>query len=149
MTTELPYTDTDLRAEAASQYAGLTEDPDFMGVGEAMQDRLVPSTAVEPDSDDTGSTWEELLPYDSGYGENEAYNAAQRKIHDFIRGAADVSEWAVDLGADGLEPSTDQVTVNGDDRPIVRVHFAFDPAMPTAARSAVVAGLGQALADLL
>ncbi|MGV2914464.1 hypothetical protein [Streptomyces alfalfae] len=33
--TETPYTDDDLRTEAARQHASLTDDPDFVGVGEA------------------------------------------------------------------------------------------------------------------
>ena len=41
--TDRPYTDDDLRAEAARQHAALTEDPDFMGVGEQMQDQEIES----------------------------------------------------------------------------------------------------------
>lgn len=76
--TDLPYTDTDLRAEAARQHAGLTEDPDYVGIGEQMDDEI----------------WRGLSEDD--------YDAAQRSIHDLINGAADVSEWAVNLGAAGL-----------------------------------------------
>jgi hypothetical protein len=94
---DLPYTDADLRAEAAAQHALLSEDPDFMGVGEGTQDSIVAST----EADGGGKTWEELLPYEADGG--EAYNAAQRKIHDLIPGA-DVSEWAIQLGAAGLKP---------------------------------------------
>jgi hypothetical protein len=97
--TDRPYTDDDLRAEAACQFATLTEDPEFMCVGEGMEDSIVAST--EPEG---GRTWGELLPYKADGG--EAYNAAQRKIHALINGAADVSEWAVNLGADGLTETT-------------------------------------------
>lgn len=104
--TDRPYTDEDLRAEAARQHLVLTEDPDFMGVGEAMEDRYVESTFVDGDEDEpdgeTGSTWGELLPYN--HDDGNAYNAAQRAIHDLINGAADVSEWAIQLGAAGLTP---------------------------------------------
>lgn len=148
MTTDRPYTDQDLRAEATTQHAGLTEDPDFLSVGEAMCDRLVPSTVVEPDQDDTGSTWEELLPYDSGDGEHEAFNTAQRKIHDLVRGAADVSEWAVNLGADGLEPSSNIVELKAGDTPIIRVHAAFHPDMDADARNEFTVRLGRFMADL-
>jgi hypothetical protein len=133
VTTDRPYTDEDLRHEAARQLALSGEDPDFMGIAERMEGSKIPSR------DDV--QWDQL-------GDND-FDTAQRAVDDLLTSSADLSEWAVNLGADGLEPSPDQVTVNGDDRPIVRVHFAFDSAMPTAARSAVVAGLGQALADLL
>jgi hypothetical protein len=136
--TDRPYTDEDLRLEAAAQHAVLTEDPDFMGVGEGMEDSIVAST-----EDGGGKTWAELLPYEADGG--EAYNDAQRKIHDLIPGA-DVSEWAVNLGADGLEPSDEHViTLDGDGKPIARIHFAFEPGMPDETRAALVQGIGQAI----
>ena len=78
--TDRPYTDDDLRAEAARQHATLSEDPDFMGVGEQMEDRYIESTVVSQDPEDepeelTGSTWSEALDKDE-------YDAAQRAIHD-------------------------------------------------------------------
>lgn len=146
MTTELPYTDADLRTEAITQHAGLTEDPDFMGVGEAMCDSPVPSTVVEGG---TGTTWEDLLPYDSGDGEHEAYNTAQRKIHDLINHAADVSEWAINLGADGLEPTGHVLKVGSADKQIARIHFAFDPDLAEDVRLDLVEGLAQVIADSL
>ncbi|MER8158123.1 hypothetical protein [Streptomyces sp. NPDC094472] len=143
MTTETPYTEDDLRAEAAAQHAVLTEDPDFMGVGEQMDDDIVTST----ETDGGGRTWSELLPYEADGG--EAYNSAQRKVHDLIRGAADVSEWAVNLGADGLEPDghTLQLGIDpGDgDQPRVRLHFAFAPDMTDADRDRFVMRLGRAI----
>lgn len=113
--TDCPYTDDDLRHEAAAQHAALTDDPDFMGVGEGMQDAYVGSTL----DGDEGKTWAELLPYEADGG--KAYAEAQRKIHALIPGA-DVSEWAIDLGADGLEPDPRALDA-GDHR--IRVHFAF------------------------
>lgn len=148
MTTELPYTDADLRAEAITQHAGLTEDPDFMGVGEAMCDTAVQSTNPDPDAEtDTGRTWVELLPYEADGG--EAYNAAQIKIHDLIRGAADVSEWAINLGADGLEPTGHVLKVGSADKQIARIHFAFAPDLADDVRLDLVEGLAQVIADSL
>ncbi|MFJ8146006.1 hypothetical protein ACIQ6R_13130 [Streptomyces sp. NPDC096048] len=100
--TDHPYTDTDLRAEAARQHAVLTEDPDFVGVGEQMEDRHIQSTVIDEDPDfaPEGATWAGSLdPEGDG---TDAYAEAQRKIHGLIQGAADVSEWAVNLGAAGL-----------------------------------------------
>jgi hypothetical protein len=110
-----PYTDEDLRAEAARQHATLIEDPDYMGVGEQMDDETVPSLAEH------GSTWGDLL------SDNDAlYDDAQRAIHDLINGAADTSRWAVDLGADGLQPHARVIDIGWNDGPLqARIHIAF------------------------
>lgn len=139
--TERPYTDEDLRAEAARQHYTSTTDPDFMGIGEQMEDAPVDHT----DDGETSLTWQELLVPEGG-GSWEAFGEAQRKIHDLINGAADVSEWAINLGADGLEPSDEHViTLDGDGKPIARIHFAFEPGMPDDTRTALVQGIGQAI----
>ncbi|MFE2353435.1 hypothetical protein [Streptomyces parvulus] len=154
--TDHPYTDDDLRAEAARQHATLTEDPDFMGVGEMMQDAEVESLAPQHASADVDgqptdadcATWSQLLPPEAD--DCEAYDLAQNQIYDLIRGAADVSEWAVNLGADGLVPSdAHQLTLDGDDKPIARIHFAFEPDMPEEMKNALVTGLARAIADAL
>ncbi|WP_331764790.1 hypothetical protein [Streptomyces sp. NBC_01238] len=101
--TQQPYTDADLRAEAARQLGALTEDPEFMGVGEQMNGADISSRGPEEDEEgridpDAGAwKWDELLDEDQ-------FNAAQRKIHNLITGAADVSQWAIQLGAAGLTP---------------------------------------------
>ncbi|MFE0329039.1 hypothetical protein ACFW08_20100 [Streptomyces sp. NPDC058960] len=120
-----PYTDDDLRAEAASQHAALLRDPDFMGIGERMDD----------------DTWRNLGPDD--------FEAAQRAVDDLLTKAADISEWAVNLGADGLEPSLNVLNIDGDDTPIVRVHLAFHPDMSDADRDRFSMGLARAIASAL
>lgn len=91
--TDLPYTDTDLRAEAARQHANLLDEAlDFAGVGESLFDAPVASRRQD---DGLSSTWDEIVQDDEA-GE------VQEKVHALIRGAADVSEWAVNLGAAGL-----------------------------------------------
>ncbi|CAM5391491.1 hypothetical protein STENM36S_06329 [Streptomyces tendae] len=144
--TDHPYTDDDLRAEAARQHATLTEDPDFMGVGEQMEDGWVPS--VETTEDGSGRTWKQLLVVEDETGDDEDYAAfgeAQRKIHALINGAADVSAWAVNLGADGLEPSTEHAITLNAGRPIARIHFAFEPGMSEEMRTLLVEGIGDAI----
>lgn len=127
---DLPYTDDDLRAEAARQHASLTEDPEFMCVGERMEDQEVtPGGNV---------TWGDFC--------ETTYAAAQRRIADLISHAADVSAWAVKLGADGLEPDEHQIGFNAGDKPIVRIHFAFAPDLSDEAREGLVVGLGEAAA---
>ncbi|WP_432091077.1 hypothetical protein [Streptomyces sp. NRRL F-5630] len=143
--TDHPYTDADLRDEAARQHAILTDDPDFMGVGEQMQDAIVASTG---NGTCARQTWNELLVAPTPNDEYDAYNEAQRKIHDLITGAADLSDWAVELGADGLEP--DEAHLNlGADRPLARIHFAFAPDADEDTRIALVKGVGAAIAQLL
>ncbi|MFB6787649.1 hypothetical protein ACFCWT_13335 [Streptomyces olivaceus] len=128
--TDHPYTDHDLRAEAARQHATLTDDPDFMGVGEQMDGRYVHYEVDEARAclmPPPGTPrWDEVSEDD--------LDAAQSRIHALINGAADVSEWAVNLGADGLEPDehTLQLGAKGPDpedpeQPFVRLHFAFSP----------------------
>lgn len=133
--TDLPYTDADLRAEAARQHAQFTAEPDEGIVGEQMENGYVPS--VETTEDGSARTWTELLEPE-GEGTPE-YVTAQRAVCDLIRRAADVSEWAVNLGADGLEPVQANLNIQnkaGDDR--VRLHFAFAPDMDKDKRQAVM-----------
>ncbi|MFE2047936.1 hypothetical protein ACFXAS_05475 [Streptomyces sp. NPDC059459] len=127
--TNHPYTDDDLRAEAARQHAVLAEDPDFMGVSEQMQGQ-----EVTPDG---GVNWDDWS--------DETFEAAQREIHSLIQGAADVSEWAVNLGADNLQPSTEHAITLNAGRPIARIHFAFEPDMPEEMRTLLVEGIGDAI----
>lgn len=137
------YTEADLRTEAVRQHANLTEDPDFVGVGERMDQEAVASTqeADEP------LTWAELLECDGDL--TPAYEDAQKKVHDLISGAADVSAWAVDLGADGLQPEDHTLTVDGDGEPLVRLHCAFAPALDDRARIQFMTGLAKAMANAL
>ncbi|MVO84154.1 hypothetical protein GPA10_05055 [Streptomyces sp. p1417] len=146
-----PYTDADLRAEAARQHATLTDDPDFMGVGEQMEDAWVPS--VETTEDGSARTWKDLLVTPDETGDDEDYTAfdeARRKILAPIEGAADVSEWAVNLGADGLEPAGHTIqlgakgpAVEDTDQPFVRLHFAFHPDATAAERDRFVMELSK------
>jgi hypothetical protein len=142
---DLPYTDADLRTEAARQLANLSEDPDFMGVGEAMETNIVPSTE-EPDVIGGGRSWDSVLRENAD--DFERFETAQRKIHDLITGAAEISEWAINLGADDLEPSSNVLGVEAGETPLVRIHFAFHTDMPEDARRQFVMRLGAAMADL-
>lgn len=138
--TDRPYTDEDLRTEAAKQHQTLTEDPDFMCIGERMEDSTVAST-----KDGTASlTWAALLvPEGDTY---EAFDEPQRAIHKLINRAADTSRWAVDLGADGLEPSDEHVDIAEGIRIGVRVHFAFHPDLPGEIRRQVIDAIREDIA---
>ncbi|WP_063764823.1 hypothetical protein [Streptomyces aureus] len=137
--TDRLYTDEDLRDEAARQHAMSTDDPDFMGIGERMDRAFIDSTVTDREVVN-GTTWGMLTPHD--------FNAAQRGINRLLTSAADVSAWAVNLGADGLEPSTeDDITLTAGEKPIARIHFAFDPEMPEDARAHLVEGVADAIND--
>ncbi|MBW5420314.1 hypothetical protein GKQ77_01845 [Streptomyces sp. BG9H] len=136
-----PYTDADLRAEAARQHAELTEDPDFMGIAEQMIGTRIPSTVTDPGAPVTstagGRTWDMLARPD--------FDAAQRTVAQLLADAADTCAWAVNLGADNLVPSTEHaITINAS-RPIARVLFAFEPGMPEDMGTALVEGIGDAI----
>lgn len=135
--TDLPYTAEDLRAEAASQHAALTEDPDYMGIGEQMDDDIVTST----EADGIGQTWSQLLP------DHDAFGNAQDAIGDLISGAADTSEWAVNLGADGLQPGTGHIDIGWDNGPLqARIHIAYASDMPDDERGQLLADISDAIA---
>ncbi|WP_439947241.1 hypothetical protein [Streptomyces sp. BBFR109] len=138
-----PYTDDDLRAEAARQHAKFTAEPDEGLVGEVMESGNVLSLGERDDA----RTWTELLEPDGD--ETPEYTEAQRAVTDLIRGAADVSKWAINLGADGLEPDHHAITIGSKDSPIARIHFAFAPDLDDDLRNALVEGIGQFIADSL
>lgn len=129
--TEQPYTNDDLRAEAARQHYSLTDDADYGCVGESMADEGI---------GDTSEIWG-ALPHPD-------YEAAQSAIHDLIIHAADISEWAVDLGADHLEPAHHSITFgDSDEKPFVRLHIAYGPDVPQSARDGFALELARVVRD--
>lgn len=92
-----PYTDADLRREAARQYAEILRAPDLLEAGDEMRDTLIPSTAG-PEAE-AGLTWGHL-PYDD-------FHEASREVHELLEGAPDLSRWAVDLSANSLTRTTE------------------------------------------
>lgn len=140
-----PYSDEDLRAEATRQHRNLIEDPDYIGVGEQMMDAEVESLLPPDEADDAeGPHWGEILQ------DEDEFNEAQSAIHGLIRRAANTSAWAIDIGADGLEPDNERALVfqvNG--KPFARVHFAFAPDLPDDARDDLVLTIGEELRDRL
>lgn len=117
-----PYTEQDLRAEAA-RYLG--DDWDSLGIITALAER-------EP--------WASLP--------QEQFNEAFDKILDLVTGASDLSRWAVDMGTEGLMADRRFVDIGSAGRIGVRVHFAFHPDMPEAMRASVVDAVRQDTASL-
>lgn len=118
--TDRPYTETDLRAEAAICLLALSIPPT---TGDIL--RALPGAYIESrcNNDRSGDTWGDLL-------DNTSLAEVARTIHDRLALAADLSAWAVNLGADGLQPASLNLWMGPENTPRVRVHFAFAPDMP-------------------
>lgn len=129
-----PYTNADLRHEAARQLALSTEDPDYMGIGERMTGTVIPSRAAER------LTWDNLDNLDGN-----AFDDAQRAIDDLLINAADTSAWAVALGAAGLKPVTEMgvyLTTGGYS---LAVQLALDPELTDDAQAELITELTEAI----
>jgi hypothetical protein len=115
--TERPYTDEDLRTLAARLHAGAARNAD---------DRIRPAVqrqwGTELDLDQTDEACDEMTG--------------------LLDSAANLSRWAVDLGADGLKPDEEHVDIAG-----ARIHFAFHPDMPEEMRASVIAAVHAATAE--
>ncbi|MET7933445.1 hypothetical protein [Streptomyces sp. NPDC005322] len=140
MTTDRPYTDDDLRTEAAICHLALSSAPTVDDIRRHLPDAFVESHRDEDSGPE--ATWSAVV------GETGLASVAER-VHTLIEGAADVSEWAINLGADGLEPDEHSITLGAAEKPIARIHFAFEPGMPDEMRTALVEGIGEAIADAL
>ncbi|MFB7776886.1 hypothetical protein [Streptomyces bauhiniae] len=125
--TDRPYTDDDLRAEAARQLAHLPDHLDKDRVGQEMC-----GAAIE--SHDSDRQWDAL--------DDNQFDTAEQAIHNLIKGSANTSDWAVNLGADRLEPTGHTLELGIDpgdgNRPRVRLHFAFHPDVLDADRDCFV-----------
>ncbi|MFD9192940.1 hypothetical protein ACFWCA_32600 [Streptomyces phaeochromogenes] len=123
--TDHQFTDDDLRAAAALMHYALTIEPAPADAHAALGEN---------------PRW---LLVDPGSDEDDNLREATVEL---VSKAADISRWAVDLGADGLEPEEHQFTLSAGPKPIIRVHFGFAPELDDEARAAFVQGLGAAAA---
>lgn len=92
--TDLPYTDADLRTEAALCLSALSIFPNVGDITRHLPDAYVESLR---NAERIRNTWGDLL-------DNAGITKAARAINDLVAGAAEVSEWAVNLGAAQLTP---------------------------------------------
>lgn len=130
------YTDNDIRSEAAHCLTALGSLPTVPDIIRWLPEAYVDSYREE---DGSGQTWGEVL-------DDVGLVAAARKIHELIASTIPLPRWAVDLHADGLEPSEDHIiTLSADEKPIARIHFAFEPGMDDDMRASLVQGIGQAI----
>jgi hypothetical protein len=91
---ETPYTQQDLVAEAAVCREALSLQPSVADLERSLPDTYIASQRAD---DGTGPTYGDLLDADG-------IAALSHATHGLIIGAADVSEWAVLLGAARLVP---------------------------------------------
>lgn len=105
----------DILTEAARQHANLTQGADPVSVGEQMADR--------PLNTKSDTTWGDLS--------DELFEHAAMDILKAVDGAADLSLWAVSLGAFGLEAEEDAVIFGGSaNKPSCAILFAFSGDVP-------------------
>jgi hypothetical protein len=132
--TDRPYTDNDLQAQAALCLSALSTSPTVADIL-----RWLPGAYVQGRS---GNTWGDVL-------DNAGLATVARKIHGLIEQAGNTdyplnaARWLINLGAAGLEPSEQQLTL-GAGEPRVRIHFAFAPDMSDADRRDFVAEIAAA-----
>lgn len=118
--TTTPYTDDDLRAQAALCQSALSTSPTVADIL-----RWLPGAYVTGRS---GDTWGDTL-------DNTGLTEAARRIHALVERAGNAvgvlaaARWLIDFGADGLEADEHQIDIGGPDNPHVRVHFAFAPGL--------------------
>jgi len=124
-----PYTNDDLRREAARQYAEIVSMPDLLEVGDEMRPRPIASTSG--DTPETATTWGQL----SGDDFHDARNEVQELLDD----VADMSRWAVDLGACGLRYTSELAWGRGGDAWDLAVQIAHRPGLNPQLHEAIVA----------
>ncbi|MEU0940382.1 hypothetical protein [Embleya sp. NPDC005971] len=128
------YTDADLRAEAVRQHREHAANLDH-ALG-AIADKWIGKTIG------TSNRYWDLLDW-------QARETAREALYNLLAYATDLSEWAIAMGADALQPSSHAITLIGGDAPRARIHLAFDPDMPQDARRALTALIGEAVQDAL
>jgi hypothetical protein len=125
-----PYTDDDLRTEAARQYAEVLRAPDLLEVGDEMQGQPVPSQS--------GSVrWGELSDDD--------FHDARKQVHELLDDAVDASAWSVNLGARHLKTTTELAWGRGGDAWDLAVQIAHRPGLSTELRAALTGAIRDAV----
>lgn len=93
--TDFPYTDTDLRVEAARQYAEVLRAPDRLEVQDEMQGSLIPSRSGDGRTVRWGA-----LPGDD-------FHDAANRVHELLDDVPDLSRWSINLSGSSLTRTTE------------------------------------------
>lgn len=125
---DVPYTDEDLRAEAADQLraaiadANLTESLAFEG-------HKIPSRG--------DTQWDQL-------GDDD-FHEADREIGEFVEYAVDVARWSVDLGACGLKRTNELAWGRGGNAWDLAIQIAHRPGLSDGLRTAITSAVRAAV----
>lgn len=133
--THLPYTNGDLRAEAARQYAEILRDPDRLEVQDEMQGTPIPSRASD------GILWQQAGVDD--------FHDAVNQVHELLKDAPDLSRWAVDLGANGLKTTSELTWGRHDNAWDLAIQIAHRPGLKDDLREAITAAVREVVRIVL
>ncbi|MGW4825036.1 hypothetical protein ACWEP4_40540 [Streptomyces sp. NPDC004227] len=116
--TDLPYTDDDLRTEAATQLRA-ARDPETFEV--TIEGHKIPSRG--------DFQWDQL--------NDDDFHDADREISELLEGAVDVARWSVDLGANGLHCTSELAWGRGGDAWDLAIQIAHRPGLSKELREAI------------
>lgn len=132
-----PYTDDDLRTEAARQYAEVLRAPDRLEVGDEMAGQPILSRV-----DDAGTMrWGQLSDDD--------FHDAGNEVHQLLDSAVDMSAWSVNLGARYLKTTTELAWGRGGDAWDLALQIAHRPGLSTELRDALTGAVRDAMNHVL
>lgn len=120
--TAQPYTDDDLRAEAATQLRAAV-DPENLEVD--IEGHKIPSRG--------DFQWDQL--------DGDDFHDADRQINEHIEDAVDLTRWSVDLGACALRATNELAWGRGGDAWDLAVHIAHLPGLNDDLRKALTAAI--------
>jgi hypothetical protein len=119
-----PYTDDDVRAEAARQLRAAV-DPELMGESLQFEGHKIPSRG--------DFQWDQL--------DEEDFHNADREICELVEDAVDLSAWSVNLGARHLKTTTELAWGRGGDAWDLAVQIAHRPGLSTELRDALASAI--------
>ncbi|MFF6781386.1 hypothetical protein [Streptomyces sp. NPDC012510] len=131
-----PYTDEDLRAEAGLALDALVHLPTVEEIVTSLRQSYIPHLHADGDL----VTWGGLL-------DEDGITEAAHQIRERMVPAAPVGEWAIRLGADGLQPHARAIDIGWNDGPLqARIHIAFPADTPDGEREQFVTDISNAIA---
>ncbi|MFE7233974.1 hypothetical protein ACFVAF_25560 [Streptomyces sp. NPDC057596] len=116
--TDHPYTDDDLRAEAATQLRA-ARDPENFEV--TIEGHKIPSRG--------DFQWDQL--------NDDDFHDADREISEHVEYAVDLARWSVDLGANGLHNTSELAWGRGGDAWDLAIQIAHRPGLSKELREAI------------
>jgi hypothetical protein len=128
--TDSPYTDDDLRAEAASQLRAAV-DPENFEV--TIEGHKIPSRG--------DFQWDQL--------DDDDFHDASREISEHVEYAVDVARWSVDLGACGLGYTSELAWGRGGDAWDLAIQIAHRPGLKDDLRGAITNAIRNAVSEAL